>query len=83
MTNKPEVAALSPIAVTLEEGKDYHFCTCGRSASQPFCDGSHKGTDFKSHKFTAEKTGKSWLCQCKHSSQIPFCDGTRSELNED
>ena len=27
------------IAVDVEEGKTYYWCTCGRSKSQPFCDG--------------------------------------------
>lgn len=76
----PRIAARAPAVVELEAGKDYYFCTCGRSASQPFCDGSHKGTAFRSHKFTAEKTGKAWLCQCKHSKNIPFCDGSHSSL---
>lgn len=82
MTDKPEIAALQSAAVDLEAGKDYFFCTCGRSGKQPFCDGSHKGTGFRSHKFTAEKTGKAWLCQCKHSKNIPFCDGTHKSLKQ-
>jgi len=80
MTDKPTIAAKSPIEVDLVDGKDYWFCTCGKSNKQPFCDGSHKGTEFKSHKFTAKKTGKAWLCQCKHSDNIPFCDGSHSKL---
>ena len=80
MTDLPKIAGTSSIAVELEEGKTYSFCACGLSQTQPFCDGSHKGTEFKSHKFTAEKTGKAWLCQCKHSKNIPFCDGTHKTL---
>ena len=80
MSDLPKIAAKEPIAVDLEEGKDYYFCACGLSQKQPFCDGSHKGTEFKSQKFTAEKTGKAWLCQCKSSQRIPFCDGTHSKL---
>ncbi len=80
MKDLPKVAAATPAAVELEEGKDYWFCTCGMSAAQPFCDGSHKGTEFRSHKFTAEKTGKAFLCQCKKSGKVPFCDGTHSSL---
>jgi len=80
MTDKPTIAAKSPTEVDLVDGKDYWFCTCGKSDKQPFCDGSHKGTEFKSYKFTAKKTGKAWLCQCKHSDNIPFCDGSHSKL---
>ena len=76
----PKIAATAPAGVDVEEGKDYWFCTCGLSTKQPFCDGSHKGTDFKSLKFTADKTEKLWLCQCKRSDNLPFCDGTHSKI---
>ncbi len=79
MTDLPRRAAETPIGVDLEEGKDYWFCTCGLSNQQPFCDGSHKGTGFKSAKFTAEKTGKAFLCQCKCTGNAPFCDGSHSK----
>ena len=80
MTDLPKIVDKKSIAVDLEEGKDYWFCTCGLSEKQPFCDGSHKGTDFKSLKFTADKTGTAWLCQCKHSKNQPFCDGEHKNL---
>ncbi|MDZ7752729.1 MAG: CDGSH iron-sulfur domain-containing protein [Gammaproteobacteria bacterium] len=38
---KPRVAARGPVQVTLEEGRRYSWCACGRSSSQPFCDGTH------------------------------------------
>jgi CDGSH-type Zn-finger protein len=79
---QPHVAGLSPIGVDLEEGKNYWFCACGLSKSQPFCDGSHKDTGFQSKKFTAEKTGKAWLCQCKRSGNSPYCDGTHSKIED-
>ncbi len=81
--DKPKIAGNAPIEVDLEEGKLYSFCTCGRSENQPFCDGSHKETEFRSHKFTAEKTGKAWLCMCKHTGNKPFCDGTHSKVCEE
>jgi CDGSH-type Zn-finger protein len=76
----PTIAAKSPIKVALETGKNYFFCTCGKSANQPFCDGSHKGSEFAPMKFTAEKTGDAWLCQCKHTANAPFCDGSHKNL---
>ena len=76
----PKVAAAQPAKVTLEKGKRYVFCTCGQSQKQPFCDGSHKGTEFSPHKFEAEKDGDAWLCQCKYSGNIPFCDGTHKQF---
>lgn len=80
MSDLPTIAAKAPIKVTLQTGKDYWFCACGKSASQPFCDGSHKGTTFAPKKFTAEKDGDAWLCQCKHTGNAPFCDGTHKTL---
>ena len=43
---KPIIADNKPVKVNLSKGQEYHFCTCGRSKSQPFCDGSHTGTPF-------------------------------------
>ena len=74
------IAGTSPKAVQLEAGKKYAFCTCGRSAGQPFCDGSHKVTSFKPHLFTAEKSETKWFCMCKHTANVPFCDGTHKSL---
>lgn len=76
----PKIAAKEPAKVTLVKGKRYFFCTCGQSRKQPFCDSSHKGTDFNPHVFEAEKDGDAWLCQCKHSGKVPFCDGTHKTL---
>ncbi|HSO43579.1 MAG TPA: CDGSH iron-sulfur domain-containing protein [Rhodospirillales bacterium] len=63
---EPVCAQMSPFAVTLEEGRKYAWCACGRSASQPMCDGSHKGTGFSPVIFTAERTETGFLCGCKH-----------------
>lgn len=79
---EPHIVDTKPSGVELEEGKAYFFCTCGRSAQQPFCDGSHKGTDFTPHKFVAEKTGRAWLCLCKHTKNMPYCDGSHKALKE-
>ena len=40
----PIVADIKPIATSVEAGEEYHWCSCGRSANRPFCDGSHKAT---------------------------------------
>ncbi|WP_298446864.1 glutamate synthase-related protein [uncultured Marinobacter sp.] len=79
----PTVANNRPAKVDLNEGEEYYFCACGRSANQPFCDGSHVGTDFKPMPFTAEKSGDAFLCQCKHSANLPFCDGTHKQFDAD
>ncbi len=80
MTDLPKIVDTVPIGVDLEEGHDYWFCTCGLSEKQPFCDGAHKGTGFKSMKFTAETTGTAWLCMCKKTEKAPFCDGAHSKI---
>ena len=79
---KPLVANNKPITVTLGKGEAYTFCTCGRSSQQPFCDGSHVGTDFKPQKVVAEEAGDAYLCQCKHSSNLPFCDGSHTKFDD-
>ena len=78
--SEPVIAARAPIAVEVEAGKTYWWCTCGRSAKQPFCDGSHKGTDFAPMKYVAESTGKQWFCACKHTTKAPLCDGSHKAL---
>lgn len=77
---KPIIAAKFPSKQELEEGKDYFWCRCGRSGNQPFCDGSHAGTDISPLKFTAEKSDAAALCQCKASANAPFCDGSHASL---
>jgi glutamate synthase domain-containing protein 2 len=79
---KPIVANNKPAKVELSKGDDYYFCMCGRSSNQPFCDGSHAGTDFKPKAFTAEDSGDAYLCQCKHSANLPFCDGTHKQFDD-
>ena len=79
--SKPNIAQKEPYPAGLEEGKRYAWCACGHSSSQPFCDGSHKGTEFSPTVFTAEETKTAYLCGCKHSSNAPFCDGSHSSLD--
>lgn len=61
-------------------GQRYLWCSCGRSKSQPFCDGSHTGTGFLPVAFKAERTEDVIFCGCKHTRTGPFCDGTHSNL---
>jgi CDGSH-type Zn-finger protein len=69
-----------PYQVTLEAGRTYLWCSCGRSARQPFCDGAHKTTSYEPHRFVAESSGIFNLCGCKSTDDRPFCDGTHNML---
>lgn len=76
----PKIAAKEPVSVELEKGKTYYFCTCGESTNQPFCDGSHKSTEFLPKAFEPDHSGKHFLCACKRSNIQPYCDGNHSFL---
>ncbi len=76
---EPTIPQKAPYAMELEPGK-YWWCSCGRSAKQPFCDGSHKGTEFSPVPFELSETKKVWLCGCKHSDKKPMCDGAHNRL---
>ena len=74
----PVRASDTPFGVEVEAGEAYFWCSCGRSASQPFCDGSHKGTDFVPQKYEASESGKVFFCGCKATANAPLCDGSHN-----
>jgi CDGSH-type Zn-finger protein len=74
------IAQKGPFKVEVEAGKTYWWCVCGRSAKQPFCDGSHKRTDLSPQKWVAGKSGPAWFCGCKRSATEPLCDGSHKAL---
>ena len=75
----PTIAARFPAVLELEPGS-YWWCACGRSQTQPFCDGSHAGTGFSPVEFTVDQKKKCALCQCKHTADKPMCDGTHKRV---
>lgn len=80
---KGAVAARAPVAVDVEAGSDYYWCACGLSKNQPFCDGSHKGSDFAPMKWSADTSETRYFCACKQTGGQPFCDGSHNALEAD
>jgi CDGSH-type Zn-finger protein len=74
------IAGRAPIGVDVEAGKTYYWCTCGKSAKQPFCDGSHKGSEFTPQAYQPEQNAKLYFCTCKQTGKAPLCDGTHKSL---
>ena len=77
---EPTIAQKAPYPVEVKEGKTYFWCACGKSANQPFCDGSHKGTEFTPMKWECDKDGRKFFCGCKMTEGEPFCDGSHKDL---
>jgi CDGSH-type Zn-finger protein len=77
---EPTLASRTPFAVDVEQGKTYWWCACGRSRRQPFCDGSHKTTEFTPVEYVAGRSERVWFCGCKRSAARPLCDGTHKTL---
>jgi CDGSH-type Zn-finger protein len=75
----PFICQKTPIVQKMPAGT-YWWCACGKSASQPFCDGSHKGSDFSPVKVEVDTTKIVAWCGCKHSKNKPFCDGSHARL---
>ena len=78
---KPLVAAAKPALVELKAGRAYQWCACGRSARQPFCDGSHAGSGIDPVRFVATADGEALLCACKRTKHAPYCDGSHNSLS--
>lgn len=76
----PRIANRKGYYFEIKAGQRYLWCSCGRSAKQPFCDGAHKGTEFLPVPYLAERDEDVIFCGCKHTSDRPFCDGTHSNL---
>ena len=76
---KGKIAAKQPTMVSLAPG-NYFWCACGESKNQPFCDGSHRDTEFTPVQFKIEEKKDVWLCQCKQTDNAPYCNGSHKKL---
>jgi CDGSH-type Zn-finger protein len=76
----PHIAQKAPYPVDVEAGKSYWWCACGLSQSQPFCDGSHKGSGITPVKWEADASKTVYFCGCKQSGKAPLCDGAHKAL---
>lgn len=79
MAEQPIICDTKPLALEMDAGV-YWWCSCGRSANPPFCDGSHKGSGLQPVKFELTEKKTVWWCQCKHSANPPLCDGAHKAL---
>ncbi|WP_372773335.1 CDGSH iron-sulfur domain-containing protein [Mangrovibacterium sp.] len=76
---KGKIAEKSPSMMEMEPGT-YWWCACGQSKNQPFCDGSHKGSEFTPKEVLIEKKQTVFWCRCKQTNNPPFCDGSHKNL---
>ena len=80
MSDAPAIGGTQPIAFDVVAGETYWWCACGRSKSQPFCDGSHEGTAFSPLEWTADRSRRLNLCTCKRTARPPICDNSHLKL---
>ena len=77
--SQAECPQKKPYVVELEPDT-YWWCSCGKSSSQPFCDGSHKGTDFTPVALEITEKKKYGLCGCKQTKTPVMCDGSHKDI---
>lgn len=76
---EPKIADRKPAVLELAAGS-YFWCACGESKNQPYCDGSHKGSEFSPMKIELPEAKRVAFCNCKHSANKPYCDGAHKTL---
>lgn len=79
--NEPFSPQKKPYSISVDSGKEYHICMCGKSFKQPLCDGNHKGSGIGPRIFKATKSEIISFCGCKYTvDNTGKCDGTHSTL---
>jgi CDGSH-type Zn-finger protein len=68
----------NPIIKELEQGT-YYWCSCGKTKTQPFCDGSHKETELTPLEFEITDMKEVALCNCQKTKNPPYCDGSHEK----
>jgi len=63
-----------------ETAGEKFYCLCGKSNNQPYCDGSHKGSETKPMIVEIQENRRCAYCGCRQSQELPFCDGTHATL---
>lgn len=76
---KPEMPRKGPYVMEVKPGK-YAWCACGRSNTQPYCDGSHVGTGCEPVVVKIEEKKTVAWCGCKQSGNKPYCDGSHVKI---
>ena len=76
------VRALTPLRLEVTEGKTYFWCACGRTQTEPWCDGSHKATTIRPVKWVAPKSGTASVCACRATRRPGrvLCDGSHAAV---
>ncbi len=77
--SKPIMAGKVPKMMEMQPG-EYFWCACGKSSTQPFCDGTHAGSGIIPVRTLIEEKKQVFWCMCRKSKDKPFCDGTHKKL---
>ena len=76
----PAIGGVLPCYRALGAGETVHWCSCGLSARQPFCDGSHRGSPLQPLRYVAPCEEEQLFCSCQRTRTPPFCDGAHNNL---